>query len=105
MLFDYLDVLSKMISDDEFPLTQNKYRDDSTTDENSDVILNDILDLEEETRKRTNFQMNFDLKSDRFSDISDVEGDNNLLIQASQEIEEMESSGRLSMPLQEMDVQ
>lgn len=76
-----------MVSDDEFPSTQNKYRDDSPTDENSDVILNDILDLEEETRNKANFQMNFDFKSDRFSDISDFEEDNNLLIQASQEIE------------------
>lgn len=76
-----------MVSDDEFPSTQNKYRDDSPTDENSDVILNDILDLEEETRNKANFQMNFDFKSDRFSDIFDFEEDNNLLIQASQEIE------------------
>lgn len=44
-----------MVSDDEFPSTQNKYRDDSPTDENSDVILNDILDLEEETRNKANF--------------------------------------------------
>ena len=96
MLFDYLtlDVLSKMVSDDEFPLTRNNYRNDSTIDENSDVILNEM----EETRRRSNFQMNFDLKSDRFSDISDFEEDNNLLIQASQEIEKMESSERFSMP-------
>lgn len=64
-----------MVSDDEFPSTQNKYRDDSPTDENSDVILNDILDLKEESRNKANFQMNFDFKSDRFSDISDFEED------------------------------
>lgn len=94
-----------MVSDDEFPLTQNKYRDDSRTDENSDVFLNVILDLEEETRNKANFQMNFDFKSDRFSDISDFEEDNNLLIQASQEIEKTENSKRLPIPLQERDVQ
>lgn len=94
-----------MVSDDEFPLTQNKYRDDSPTDENSDVILNDILDLKEETRNKANFQMNFDFKSDRFSDISDFEEDNNLLIQASQEIEKTVSSERFSIPLQERNVQ
>lgn len=94
-----------MVSDDEFPSTQNKYRDDSPTDENSDVILNDILDLEEETRNKANFQMNFDFKSDRFSDISDFEEDNNLLIQASQEIEKTVSSERFSIPLQERNVQ
>uniref|UniRef100_A0A8W8NY55 CCHC-type domain-containing protein n=1 Tax=Magallana gigas TaxID=29159 RepID=A0A8W8NY55_MAGGI len=58
--------------------------------------------LGEETRNKANFQMNSNFKSDCFSDISDFEDDSNLLIQASQEIE---SSERFSIPLQERDVQ
>ena len=39
---------------DDYPLTQNKFRETTTNsaDENSDDILNDILDLEEEVKKK-----------------------------------------------------
>jgi hypothetical protein len=55
-----------MDSDEEIFLTQNKFREGQSSGEDTDAVLNDILDLEAEGSNMT-----FDLKLDMFSDISD----------------------------------
>jgi hypothetical protein len=55
-----------MDSDEEIFLTQNKFRESINSGEESESILNDILDLEAEETPH-----NFDVKLDIFSSISD----------------------------------
>ena len=58
--------LTSMDSDEEIFLTQNKFREGQSSGEDTDAVLNDILDLEAEGSNIT-----FDLKLDMFSHISD----------------------------------
>lgn len=55
-----------MDSDEEIFLTQTKFREAQSSGEDTDSVLNDILDLEAERKNQ-----NFDLKLDQYDDISD----------------------------------
>ncbi|XP_062586115.1 uncharacterized protein LOC134247754 [Saccostrea cucullata] len=97
-------------SDVEIFKTQSSFRTPSDkSDNDTDTILNDILDLE---NSNANFELRATplfVKNPTFSDISDFEGDDLSLIKASQEIENRALtkecvSTRFSKPLQEADL-
>jgi hypothetical protein len=55
-----------MNSDEEIFLTQNKFREGQSSEEDTDSVLNDILDFEDKETPQ-----NFDVKFEVFSDLSD----------------------------------
>lgn len=76
-------------------ITQSTFVEKLSTDPDTDAVLSDILDMQE------NMQPNFNLRNSIFSDISSA--DDESIFQCSMEIEKMDS--RFRIPLNTVDLQ
>ena len=90
----YWNAVLEMDSGDDIFLTQNSFTQitESKGGYDTDNLLNDVLEMEEATQNRPNFQ----LKIDKIKDFSDDD-----LIQATLDVEENERKSRFSKPLTE----